>query len=217
MEENKAGNIYDPKDIAEAENSLRKEYDSRQKNFQTVRASYDTISNAEKTSIGDVALISAYMKLLDPTSIVREGEFATAANSGGVPSAIMAAYNKALGTGKIDDNVRNQIYSQSKKIFDNAQKGVDKDTAFFTDIANRRGLNVGNIIYKEPEKGTDGGTTATTDLSSMRNFLKTKWPGEAGKIDSLDLAELQSEYKNTLAGYQPTTGAATEPVRTGAW
>jgi hypothetical protein len=165
LEAKKAQGIYDPKDAAEAENSLRKEFDGKQKTFQQVKNYYDIIENAETTGIGDVALIFTYMKILDPTSVVREGEVATASNAGGIPSSIMSAYNKALGTGKIDDKVRNEIKSQSKKIVETAGKQVEKDKSFYTDIATRRGLNVENIIYAEPVSTQP--TTATSQTSNV--------------------------------------------------
>jgi len=34
------------------------------------------------------------MKILDPGSVVREGEFATAQNSAGIPERIRAKYNR---------------------------------------------------------------------------------------------------------------------------
>jgi hypothetical protein len=36
------------------------------------------------------------MKMLDPTSVVREGEFATAQNAASIPIKIVNMYNKAL-------------------------------------------------------------------------------------------------------------------------
>src|SRR5690606_34926922 len=62
------------------------------------RASWGRIraSAQNATAAGDLALIFNYMKLLDPTSVVREGEFATAQNSGSVPNRVIALYNNLL-------------------------------------------------------------------------------------------------------------------------
>ena len=49
-----------------------------------------------RMGFNDVAMIFAFMKTLDPTSVVRESEYATAANAGaGVPEKIWKAYNQA--------------------------------------------------------------------------------------------------------------------------
>ena len=209
LEETKAGNIYDPKEKADAENALRKEYSQRQETFKEIENYKRIIDSAESTGIGDVALIFTYMKILDPRSVVREGEFATASNAGGVPSSIMAAYNKALGTGKIDDNVRNQIKSQSKKIYESAQEQAEKDTAFFSDIAGRRGLNVENIIYREQ---TPDEAQAKVDLNALRAFLINKWPKEKDKINSLSLEQmaLPENYPRGLEEFKQLQGTGTQ-------
>jgi hypothetical protein len=51
-------------------------------------------STAEPSGANDLALIFGYMKTIDPTSVVREGEFANAENTGGVPQRIWNIYNK---------------------------------------------------------------------------------------------------------------------------
>jgi len=66
----------------------------------------------------DIALIFAFMKTLDPGSTVREGEFATAANAGGIPDRIVATYNKALkGEFLADDEQRNNFINTAKKSY----------------------------------------------------------------------------------------------------
>ena len=66
----------------------------------------------------DIALIFSFMKTLDPGSTVREGEFATAANAGGIPDRIVATYNKALkGEFLADDDQRNNFINTAKKSY----------------------------------------------------------------------------------------------------
>lgn len=50
----------------------------------------------EASGAADIALLIGYMKVLDPGSVVREGEFATARNAGGVPEAIRNLYNSVF-------------------------------------------------------------------------------------------------------------------------
>ena len=58
----------------------------------------------------DVAMIFAFMKSLDPTSVVRESEYATAANAGvGVPEKIWKAYNRALNGEILLPQLRREI------------------------------------------------------------------------------------------------------------
>jgi hypothetical protein len=50
------------------------------------------------------------------------------------------------------------------------------------------------------------GETAAVDVGALKAFLKSKWPAEAAKIDSLDMAGLNREYPRTIAQYQPAQG-----------
>lgn len=63
---------------------LSKSFSQETKDDSAVAGSWRTLhSNAALgTPAGDIAVIYAYMKLQDPTSVVREGEFATAQNAG---------------------------------------------------------------------------------------------------------------------------------------
>jgi hypothetical protein len=61
--------------------------------FQDARTSYMGLRNLQRdpNGVNAVATVFAFMKALDPGSTVREGEQASAQNSGGVPTAIVNA------------------------------------------------------------------------------------------------------------------------------
>ena len=77
----------DPGKRFEAEQKLRKEYADQTKPFVDVKESYRRVQSAADNGPGDIALLVGYMKMLDPGSVVREGEFATAQNSGEIGRA----------------------------------------------------------------------------------------------------------------------------------
>jgi hypothetical protein len=64
---------------------------------QTVNA-YEkiTASLGRGTAAGDMAGIFSFMKTLDPTSTIREGEYASARNTTGIPGYILNYYNQAV-------------------------------------------------------------------------------------------------------------------------
>ena len=49
------------------------------------------------------------MKMLDPTSVVREGEFATAQNATGVPERIRNSFNKAMSGERLGQKQRTKF------------------------------------------------------------------------------------------------------------
>ena len=52
------------------------------------------VAEAQRTGQLDIQLVVGFMKAMDPDSAVREGEFATAKNSGSLPDSIVNAWNK---------------------------------------------------------------------------------------------------------------------------
>lgn len=154
------GFIIDPAKRNEAENKLRDDYVKQGKEFVTVRDYKDRMDTAPKTGAGDIALIFSFMKVLDPGSTVREGEFATAANAAGVPSAIAGMYNRIIGGGKLAEGAREEITAAADKIWQKASERQSALTNQYAAIAKRGGMNVKNVII-DP-LATSAPTTGTT-------------------------------------------------------
>lgn len=71
--------------IAE-EARLRGEYAKRTEDLLAAERNFSVIETSaqDNSGAGDIALVTSFMKMLDPGSVVRETEFATAANAGGL-------------------------------------------------------------------------------------------------------------------------------------
>jgi hypothetical protein len=71
--------------IAE-EARLRGEYAKRTEDLSAAERNFSIIETSamDQSGAGDIALVTSFMKMLDPGSVVRETEFATAANAGGL-------------------------------------------------------------------------------------------------------------------------------------
>jgi len=89
------------------------------KGYIDIRDSYNRIiaSAKDPSAAGDMALIFNYMKVLDPGSTVREGEFATAQNSAGVPEIIRAQYNKVMSGKRLSTSQRDDFVDRAKKLY----------------------------------------------------------------------------------------------------
>ena len=158
--------------------------------FERVKASAENPSPA-----GDLALIFNYMKILDPGSTVREGEFATAQNSGGVDDRIRAAYNNALNGTRLAPDQRNDFLNRAGRLF-NAQAGQFlKTRKNFEGIAIANGFDVNRSLganipqlhqFPPPPPNPDGGVADVPP------------PGAAG-IDANNAIPLASERDITPA------------------
>jgi hypothetical protein len=85
------------------------------------------VSATADTGAGDISFVYQFMKMLDPNSVVREGEFATAETAGGVPEFIWKTYNnlsrgegrRLSGTTKADFlQIAAKMYVQRLKNYD---------------------------------------------------------------------------------------------------
>jgi len=147
-----------------AEGSLRDDYVKQSQSFITVRDAKNRLDNLEKTGAGDMTLVFQFMKMLDPGSTVREGEYASAANSAGVPSSVQALYNKAIGEGSIGTKARKEILGQANKIFESAAVQHDKATTTFANISKRLGLNPDNVVIDLSPTGPVKKPVASGDI-----------------------------------------------------
>lgn len=105
------------KDTRQGTSQLRREFNGRKEvaEFREVDNSYRAMQTAVRnpSPAGDISLIFSYMKVLDPTSTVREGEFATAQNAGSAFEAIGNQYNRVLQGTRLNERQRNDFLSQA--------------------------------------------------------------------------------------------------------
>ena len=132
----------------EAEAALRKEYNNQTGDFRVIRSAYTRLKSADNTGAGDITRIFALMKMNDPGSVVREGEYATAENAGGVPEKLMNTYNKLLTGQTLSPKVRLEYQSQAGSMYNAALEGESAVRNGIERIAKKRGLDAGQIFYE---------------------------------------------------------------------
>jgi hypothetical protein len=78
--------------------SINKDITGLLKDTTLINKTAKDLSALQKTGGGpaSIAIVFKFMKALDPTSVVREGEFSTAENSAGTPEKIRNYYNKVI-------------------------------------------------------------------------------------------------------------------------
>lgn len=142
-----------PGDMAQAEQALRKEYIAQIKTPQTVVNSYAQIEQAAQSpsAQNDLALIFSYMRMLDPTSVVREGEFATAQNAAGVPDQIRNAYNRAANGERLNPEQRKGFVASARGIKDQAQQQIDSYREQYSSLADEYNYSPSRIIGNHPK------------------------------------------------------------------
>lgn len=108
---------------------LRREYDTlpEVKDYKVVRSNYERIRQGVHlgTGAGDAAVVFGYMKMLDPTSVVREGEQASARNAAGVPEGLRGMYNNIIGGGQLSAEARQQILGAAEKVYGESSANIE--------------------------------------------------------------------------------------------
>lgn len=124
-------------------NSLRTEYFQRTKenNYLEAVNNFGKVKKAPDTAAGDVSIIFAYMKMLDPGSVVREGEFATAENTAGIPDRIRNAYNKAIKGKRLGDTQRAEFTTAAEQVYSQYKSEQDNIDKLYADLAGQYGIN----------------------------------------------------------------------------
>ena len=142
---------YEPEQEKEAEETgvssavrkeataLRKEFNARPE-VKDYRAKASSVSNMKvfagrNTPASDMSMIFLFMKMLDPTSVVREGEYANAQNAASIPDQVRNQYNKAIkGTG-LNPRQRQDFLSQAQSILLNAETAYQGVQSEYGDYA----------------------------------------------------------------------------------
>ena len=176
----------DPNKKFEQEEKLRKEYQGRTKVYGELGSTYSNIESSAKakTGPGDIALITGFMKMLDPGSVVRETEFATARDTAGLFDRLTNQAQK-LASGQLfalDSKQRQEYVTLAKQYLDSAQAKAIEDKKALGIVVKNYKLNPENVFGQEapplPTSATVGGQTYTrppgfTD-TQWRDYLKAQ-------------------------------------------
>jgi hypothetical protein len=132
----------------DTERKLRDEYIGQTKDFKTIQSAWRSIktSGKEPSAAGDMSLIFGYMKLLDPASTVREGEYANAQNAAGIPDRIRATFNKAIDGQILSETQRKDFLNQAKKQYESRLGEYNQLKDSYSGLAKQYGLEPKRII-----------------------------------------------------------------------
>lgn len=147
----KASGGLDPAKAFEQEEKLRKEYQVRSKVYNELQTTYKNIesSSLAKSGPGDVALITGFMKMLDPGSVVRETEFATARDTAGLYERLKNSLAKAESGEFLQDSQRQEFTNLAKKYLDSANKKAGEDKKALGVVVKNYRLNPENVFGPE--------------------------------------------------------------------
>lgn len=156
-------------DASQNENTLRSAYTNQSKDFLDIVKSREKIKAVtdDPSPAGDLALIFNFMKILDPGSTVREGEYATAEQSASLPKRVVAQYNKVVSGEKLSETQRSDFVSQSENIYSAAKRNQDQMANEYRRIAKNMGANPDNVILNFESQGAPVADKPKQDFSAV--------------------------------------------------
>lgn len=160
---------------------MRKEFTKGSGLFITIRDAFAKVTSAaaDPSAAGDIGIIFNFMKILDPQSVVREGEFATAANAGSVGQRIIARYNSIVSGERLSDDQRADFISQAQGLFNTQLSSQLRLEQEFKRLANATGVDSGKVII---------------------DFVGPFRPGEAGKVTAGDIGDMSAADLFSIVG-----------------
>jgi len=147
-------------DAIKYQGDLRKEFNALDttKQFNTVKQSYNTVKSAyaeaaaagkdgTTKSAADQVLIVAFNKMIDPNSVVREGEFARTTQGQSILNRLKGAVDRALegGTG-LSDNDRDAIKSATETLYKDYLKIQGEKIGEYRRIALDAGIDPNKVV-----------------------------------------------------------------------
>jgi hypothetical protein len=180
LEALKATGGVDPEKKFTQEEKIRKEYQARTKVYGELGTTFSNIKSSAKvqTGPGDIALITSFMKMLDPGSVVRETEFATARDTAGLYTRLENSLKKAESGQFLQPNQRKEFVDLAKQYLDSAQKKAGDDKKALGVVVKNYKLNPENVFGPEEKPPTPLPTSATIGgktYSKPANFTDAQW------------------------------------------
>ena len=145
----------DQKDAFGYEKDLFSQYSGSDpvKVYEEVKNGYERVrqSSALQTGAGDMGLIYGYMKMLDPGSVVRETEFAMAAQAGSYGEQIQGLVQRILSGERLPESVRAQFVEAAEGLYGETAANLEGINQQFETRANTYGVNPSTFI-RRPEQ-----------------------------------------------------------------
>lgn len=130
------------------EKDLRTVFNKETQPFVEVNNAFGRISASAKnpSPAGDMALIFNFMKMLDPGSTVREGEYANAQNAGSAPSKLRALYNSVVDGTRLDTTQRADFVDRAGRLYAQSSNTYEQRAKQYKELATSYNLDPDKVV-----------------------------------------------------------------------
>lgn len=184
------------KEVFSMEKGLRDAFVNDTKSFASQNDAFGRIyaSAKDPSPAGDMSLIFNFMKVLDPGSTVREGEFANAQNSGSVDQRIRGLYNSVLEGTRLSPEQRHDFVKRAADLYGQAKSDYTKRVESHKGLAAQYsdyGVNPDRVTFSrdlyDPDQilsefGAPAPRVAAPQGAQVEGVAKTKMKDANGNL-----------------------------------
>ncbi len=148
-----ASGMPSPKEQFRDARNLRKDFDSlpEVKDFKAVLPTLISARRAPDNAAGDIQLAYTVGKILDPGSVVREGELAMVAQAGSLMERVLGAGRVNLGNGgRLPANVRAQLLNMLNERALAQRQAYDQARSNYEGYASSAGIDPKAVVGSHP-------------------------------------------------------------------
>lgn len=133
--------------------NLRKEFNAlpQVKAFTDIAPIFNAAAKAPDTPAGDFALIYGVGKILDPGSVVREGEMNLVMAAGSPAQRVMGYLNYLQSRGRLTPEQRGELTQMLHNAASERQNQYGQARTTYTGLATQRGYNPEEVFIGAPE------------------------------------------------------------------
>lgn len=162
----------------ELESKYRTELQNLQpvKEYQLAAIGVDKVRNAAKdpSPAGDIALVFGYMKTIDPTSAVKETEFATAQNAADVPERIRNIWRRVKTGERLSPKQRQEFTESAESQFAAYENRAKPLVEGYRKLAIEQGLDPARVILEGLMTEKSEQTTAPSGPSNATRYTQPR-------------------------------------------
>jgi hypothetical protein len=153
-----ADTAADNKDTFGFEKDLWQQYANADpvKTYETVKDAYGRViqSAQEQSGAGDMALIYGYMRMLDPGSVVRESEFAMAAQAGDYGEQIQGFVTQIMNGQRLPESQRQEFLRSATELYKEQAASLESFNEQFQPRLEGWGVEPDRVI-RQPKQFED--------------------------------------------------------------
>lgn len=162
------------------EKALRDQYLKQVKTFPELKDQIARVNEAARDASGqsDVALLFNFMKMLDPSSVVRESEYATAANTGSLLERAGAAFNRVQNGQRLTASQRAEFVAVANRLHDAVAPRYENVANEYRKLAADYGLDPERVVQGIGEGG--GGRMSKQQRNQRTGETRTVYSDDGG-------------------------------------